>query len=235
MKEDLFRNFGCLMNGRTQLVVQHRWKRRTTRNAKFRENSYKIEFVLMHSNGRIAFRNESNLSDLWSTTNKVYRRNQDSDIVSFHFEPSVQQPLRVGIWRLLLISRDFRENPNRFDFFETKPTNRNRLKKNSKGSKKVRKSRAANDFSSAIDLNEILNDLHCEEAQSRLLAERRFLIVEPSQSENCLEDQLKQFWTIKDVCVHEDRVPFDACGSTIKSCLATTWSSSLPDPKSEFR
>lgn len=238
------------MNGQVPVVVQHRWKYQPTslRNGELPGDGI-IHFVWVHSSEQIAFRNEINLTELSSTVRNGHQRNED-DVVTFYFEAPISRPIRAGAWKLRLVS-DFRKKSSSFVFIGAKSRNRfapNNLKdlnlkgsnfkdSNLKGSKEgVRKSTSSNKLSSTIGLGEILNDMNYGEVQSRVVAETRFLIVDSSKSEVQLEAELKQFWTVEDVCLHDQEEtgmvwPLDV--RKFKSCLNTTWSVSLPDPKSE--
>lgn len=236
------------MNGQVPMVVQHRWQYRSDglRNGRLRGDGI-IHFVWIHSSELITFQNEINLTESSSARNGHLKK--DDDVVTFHFEAPIGRPIRAGDWRLLLVS-DFRKT-NSFDFSKARSSSRfgpNGIKK----LREDRKSPSTDQSCSAIDLGEILNDMNFGEVQSRLVAETRFLIIDSSidfskDSSNDLSnreaklketklEELRQFWTIEDVCLHDQEEVeklLDVNQSPIKSCLNTTWSPSLPDPKSE--
>lgn len=262
VKEDAFRNFGCLIDSQSQLIVQHKWKYLKLANDKPFRN-YTVYFVWIHPDGKqITLDNEIRLSG-----NSI----KNTKVNSFHFKAQLARPIQPGIWRLLLISNSeikfskFMKSTESATKSSIKSSNVSSILNvklsNSTTFRSINASTAKsttaissklNATTSSIDkLNEILNDILNEASfQSKVIAETRFLVLDSnsrlitssSRTYAKLIEQLKPFWKINDICLDELTLKdqkligtsFNECRLTIKNCLNTTWSSRLPDPKSQF-
>lgn len=169
---------------------------------------YLISFVWLDSNNQFAWINEFIL--LKSDGNSRYKNSNDE--TSLYFKVQSRAPIRAGVYSLLLFI-NFKISNNR--------------------------NSSSNEFIDKLIYN-----------KSKLIASTKFLVQDENDAifigkHNQL-DQLKQFWTIKDFCLLTDQnannsslisyssnaSSIDECQFTVKSCLITSWSSCLPDPKS---
>ena len=213
------------MNSQSQLIVQHKWQCLNGNNL---PRDYTIHFIWIHLNEQITFQNELNLTDLISNSGVLIK----NKLLSFSLAAPMKRPMKSGAWRLLLILNNSKMNSmNRIGtkliksdsgHIDIEKLNNLKMKNNSKDS-----------------LNELLNNLDISK-QSSIIGETEFLIL-PSYQTRAGEEQLdnlKHFWKIKDICVNELNNQIDLslneCSLAIKQCLNTSWSASLPDPKSEF-
>lgn len=222
------------MDSQSQLIVQYKWRQLNNYLAIDQKNSsknYTIKFVWINANKKIVLDDEIiNLSNAAIS-------NKNKEIIG-HFKAKINKTIQAGIWTLLIISEfNFGHQFDRFSSKASKSTGRY-FESNYKVTKNLMNSKDA--------LYRILNifmSKHLEKEthlqNSRIIARTQFLIresVQPSQTKKSIE-QLKNFWTIKDFCLEPNqRSSFldDKCRFTVKNCLHTTWSSLLPDPKSQL-
>lgn len=83
-KEEIFRNFGCILNSYTRLAVLHSWTSYSPKN-------FSITFVWIDSEGILAGSFDVKVSLKSSTSSE-----------KFLHSPNFKHPLKPGAWRLLL-------------------------------------------------------------------------------------------------------------------------------------
>lgn len=175
--------------------------------------------------------------------------NADSanDLLVYHHKPSLRQPLRPGVWRLLLLHNWIKYAETRFVI--TPLLYRDGLPLTDEQLFKVHNGPAQSYSDHNFTAVEILLRLHEAQSLKKKAAETNAR-KSGLDLTDWIKDLVRDVWTVQDICLvnhtlSSTRSPYpwespplsswnQCISSKLKHCQHTTWSSHFPDPKSYF-
>ncbi|RWS24278.1 xylosyltransferase 2-like protein [Leptotrombidium deliense] len=213
-KEQIFRNFGCLLNPYSEVGVRHKWLPGAT--------NFSATFVWLDSSYTVAGSFEIKIISADLTSN--------SPLVLFH-KPVFNAPLAPGKWKLLILIDWVIIAETNFVIFPFVFYNGNII-----SHEKVKYFHSGPPNLKYIDHNftaveALLGFKDKKATYSRILYSNSHRFGK--DLEKWVENLVQESWLVQDIC-YTSRDSLPCSNAHIDSCSITRWSSLFPDPKSEI-